>query len=149
MEHSVPLDDVREVSNYVAALNYGLKPLAEGFPLSLRLIKELHAVLLSKGRESNQTPGQFRSTQNWIGGTRSGNSAFVPPPAEQVVDCLGKLELFLHDQPEPTLALLKAALAHVQFEIIHPFLDGNGRLGRLLNTLLLCEKKCFGYRRSI
>jgi Fic family protein len=113
MEHSVPLDDVREVSNYVAALNYGLKPLAEGFPLSLRLIKELHAVLLSKGRESNQTPGQFRSTQNWIGGTRSGNSAFVPPPAEQVVDCLGKLELFLHDQPEPTLALLKAALAHV------------------------------------
>jgi Fic family protein len=140
-EPGVPLNDVREVSNYVAALDYGLKRLAEGFPLSLRLIKELHAVLLSKGRGSNQTPGQFRRTQNWIGGSRPGNAAFVPPPAEQVLDCLGKLELFLHDKPEPTPALLKAALAHVQFETIHPFLDGNGRLGRLLITLLLCGQK--------
>jgi Fic family protein len=141
MEPGVPLDDVREVSNYVAALDYGLKRLAEGFPLSLRLIKEMHAVLLSKGRGSNQPPGQFRKTQNWIGGTRPGNAAFVPPPADQVLDCLGKLELFLHDRPESTPALLKAALAHVQFETIHPFLDGNGRLGRLLITLLLCEQK--------
>ena len=137
----MPLDDVREVSNYVAALDYGLKRLAEDFPLSLRLIRKMHAVLLSKGRGSNQTPGEFRRTQNWIGGTRPGNAAFVPPPAEKVLKCMGKLELFLHDQPEPTSALLKVALAHVQFETIHPFLDGNGRLGRLLITLLLCEQK--------
>jgi Fic family protein len=141
MEPGVPLDDVREVSNYVAALDYGLKRLAEGFPLSLRLIKEMHGVLLYKGRGSNQTPGEFRRTQNWIGGTRPGNAAFVPPPADKVLECMGKLELFLHDQPQPTPALLKAALAHVQFETIHPFLDGNGRLGRLLITLLLCQQK--------
>ena len=141
MEPGVPLDDVREVSNYVAALDYGLKRLAEGFPLSLRLIKEMHGVLLYKGRGSNQTPGEFRRTQNWIGGTRPGNAAFVPPPADKVLECMGKLELFLHDQPQPTPALLKTALAHVQFETIHPFLDGNGRLGRLLITLLLCEQK--------
>ena len=140
-EPGVPLDDVQEVSNYVAALNHGLRRLAEGFPLSLRLIKEMHAELLAKGRGSKRAPGQFRRSQNWIGGTRPGNAAFVPPPAEQVLDCMGKLELFLHDQPEPTPVLLKAALAHVQFETIHPFLDGNGRLGRLLITLLLCEQK--------
>jgi Fic family protein len=141
MEPGVPLDDVREVSNYVAALDYGLKRLAEGFPLSLRLIKEMHGMLLHKGRGSNQTPGEFRKTQNWIGGTRPGNAAFVPPPADKVVECMGELEMFLHDQPQSTPALLKAALAHVQFETIHPFLDGNGRLGRLLITLLLCEQK--------
>jgi len=144
MEPGVPLDDVREVSNYVAALDHGLKRLAEGFPLSLRLIKEMHAELLSRGRGSNQTPGEFRRTQNWIGGTRPGNAAFVPTPPEQVLDCMGKLELFLHDRSEATPALLKAALAHVQFETIHPFLDGNGRLGRLLITLLLCEQKILG-----
>jgi len=137
----VPVDDVQEVSNYVAALNHGLSRLAEGFPLSLRLIKEIHGVLLAKGRGSNQTPGDFRRTQNWIGGTRPGNAAFVPPPAEQVPDCMGKLELFLHNRPEPTPVLLKAALSHVQFETIHPFLDGNGRLGRLLIPLILCEQK--------
>ena len=140
-EPGVPLDDVREVSNYVAALNHGLHLLKEGLPLSLRLFREIHGVLLSKGRGSNQTPGEFRRSQNWIGGTRPGNAAFVPPPAEQVMECMGKLELFLHDLPEPTPVLLKAALAHVQFETIHPFLDGNGRLGRLLITLLLCEQK--------
>ena len=136
-----PLDDVREVSNYVAALDHGLKRLNEGFPLSLRLIREVHGVLLSKGRGSDRTPGEFRRTQNWIGGTRPGNAAFVPPPPDEVLACMGSLELFLHDQPEPTPALLKAALAHVQFETIHPFLDGNGRLGRLLITLLLCGEK--------
>ncbi|MGO8820524.1 MAG: Fic family protein [Desulfomonilaceae bacterium] len=139
-EPGVPLGDVREVSNYVAALNHGLSRLEEGFPLSLRLIKEIHGVLLTRGRGSNQTPGEFRRSQNWIGGDRPGNAAFVPPPAEEVLECMGKLELFLHDQPEPTPALLKAALAHVQFETIHPFLDGNGRLGRLLITLLLCSR---------
>jgi Fic family protein len=137
----VPLDDVREVSNYVTALYHGLRRLAEGFPLSLRLIQEIHGVLLTKGRGSTQTPGEFRRSQNWIGGTRPGNAIFVPPPAEEVLACMGTLELFLHDKPEPTPVLLKAALAHVQFETIHPFLDGNGRHGRLLITLLLCERK--------
>ncbi|MCC6733164.1 MAG: Fic family protein [Candidatus Omnitrophica bacterium] len=140
-EPGVPLDDVREVSNYVAALDHGLRLLEEGLPLSLRLFREIHGVLLTKGRGSDQTPGEFRRSQNWIGGTRPGNAAFVPPPAEEVLECMSKLELFLHDQPEPTPVLFKAALAHVQFETIHPFLDGNGRLGRLLIVLLLCEQK--------
>jgi Fic family protein len=140
-EPGVPLDDVREVSNYVAALDHGLRLLEEGLPLSLRLFREIHGVLLTRGRGSNQTPGEFRRSQNWIGGTRPGNAAFVPPPAEEVLECMSKLELFLHDQPEPTPVLLKAVLAHVQFETIHPFLDGNGRLGRLLIALLLCEQK--------
>ena len=137
----VPLDDVREVRNYVAALEHGLRLLEEGLPLSLRLFREIHGVLLTKGRGSKQTPGEFRRSQNWVGGTRPGNAAFVPPPAEKIPECMNKLELFLHDKPEPTPVLLKAALAHVQFETIHPFLDGNGRLGRLLITLLLCEQK--------
>ncbi len=140
-EPDVPLDDVLEVSNYVAALDHGLRLLKEGLPLSLRLFREVHGVLLTRSRGSDQTLGEFRRCQNWIGGTRPGNAAFVPPPAEKVLDCMSKLELFLHDQPEPTPVLLKAALAHVQFETIHPFLDGNGRLGRLLITLLLCEQK--------
>ncbi len=135
------VDDVTEVSSYVAALDHGLARLREGFPLSLRLIREIHRVLLSRGRGSDRTPGEFRLTQNWIGGTRPGNAAFVPPPPGRIVECMGKLELFLHDKPEATPAVLKAALAHVQFETIHPFLDGNGRLGRLLITLLLCEGK--------
>jgi len=139
-EPGVPLDDLREVSNYVAALDHGLRLLEEGLPLSLRLFREVHGVLLTKGRGSNQTPGEFRRSQNWIGGTRPGNAAFVPPPAEEVLECMSKLELFLHDQPEPTPVLLKAALTHVQFETIHPFLDGNGRLGRLLIALLLCSR---------
>ncbi len=136
----VPLDDVREVSNYVAALNHGLGRLEDGFPLSLRLIKEIHGVLLADTRGSSLTPGEFRRSQNWIGGTRPGNAAYVPPPAEEVLACMGELELFLHDQVEVTPPLLKAAMAHVQFETIHPFLDGNGRLGRLLITLLLCSQ---------
>ena len=140
-EPGVPLDDVREVSNYVAALDYGLRRMREGLPLSLRLLREIHGVLLARGRGSHQAPGEFRRSQNWIGGTRPGNAAFVPPPAEEVMDCMGKLELFLHDRPQPVPVLVKAALAHVQFETIHPFLDGNGRLGRLLIALLLCDQK--------
>ena len=139
-EPGVPLDDVSEVSRYVSALHHGLRLLNEGLPLSLRLIREVHGVLLAKGRGSVQTPGEFRRSQNWIGGTRPGNASFVPPPADEVQECMNQLELFLHDVPEPTPPLLKAALAHVQFETIHPFLDGNGRLGRLLITLLLCEQ---------
>lgn len=140
-ESGVPLDDVQEVGNYVAALDHGLKLLDGGLPISLRLIREVHGVLLSKGRGSRSSPGEFRRSQNWIGGTRPGNAAFVPPPPEVVLECMGKLEQFIHDQPTPTPALLKAALVHVQFETIHPFLDGNGRLGRMLITLLLYDQK--------
>jgi len=140
----VPLDDVQEVSNYVAAVYHGLQRLAEGFPISLRLIREMHAILLNKGRGSQREPGEFRRSQNWIGGTRPGNASFVPPPPEKVMECMGTFELFLHDRPVRTSPLLKAALSHVQFETIHPFLDGNGRLGRLLITLLLCSEKILG-----
>jgi Fic family protein len=136
----VPLDDVQEVSNYVVAMSHGLKRMSDGFPLSLRLIKEMHEKLLAHGRGSAKQPGEFRTSQNWIGGTHPGNALFVPPPPEEVVNCLGELEKFLHDrQSHPVL--IRAALAHVQFETIHPFLDGNGRLGRLLITLMLCEEK--------
>jgi Fic family protein len=136
----VPLDDVREVSNYVAAMDHGLARIKEGFPLSLRLLREIHGILLAGGRGEARDPGEFRRSQNWIGGTRPGNAAFVPPPPHEVVPCLGDLERFLHaDTPEiPVLG--KAGLAHVQFETIHPFLDGNGRLGRLLITLFLCKR---------
>lgn len=134
----VPMDDVVEVSNYVAALEHGLKRIRDGFPLSNRLFREIHGVLLSRGRGHAKQPGEFRTSQNWIGGTRPGNALFVPPPPQQVPECMGMLEKWLHDDPERTSPLLKAALAHVQFETIHPFLDGNGRVGRLMVTLLLC-----------
>ena len=134
----VPMDDVVEVSNYVAALDHGLKRIREGFPLSNRLFREIHGVLLSRGRGRAKQPGDFRTSQNWIGGSRPGNASFVPPPPQHLPDCMGALEKWLHDQPQRTSPLLKAALAHVQFETIHPFLDGNGRLGRLMVTLLLC-----------
>jgi Fic family protein len=133
----VPIDDVQEVSNYVAAMNHGLARLRDGFPLSLRLLKEIHGHLLAKGRGREKEPGEFRRSQNWIGGSRPGNALFVPPPPDQLLDCLGALEKFLHDESFPSL--IRAALAHVQFETIHPFLDGNGRIGRLLITLLLCH----------
>jgi Fic/DOC family len=93
---SVPLEDVQDVSNYVAAMSHGLRRLREDFPLSLRLIREIHKILLSKGRGSEKRPGEFRETQNWIGGTRPGNAAFVPPPPEQLMKCMGTLEKFLH-----------------------------------------------------
>ena len=133
----VPLDDVLEVSNYVAALEHGLKRLREGFPLSNRLIREMHAILLSRGRGSEKSPGEFRRSQNWIGGTRPGNAHFVPPPPQYVQDCMSDLERFLHHEGNSYPALIKAALAHVQFETIHPFLDGNGRIGRLLIAFIL------------
>jgi Fic family protein len=134
----VPMDDVVEVSKYVAALEHGLKRVREGFPISNRLIREIHGVLLTHGRGAKKKPGEFRTSQNWIGGTRPGNAQFVPPPPQDVAECMAQLERFIHDQPERTSTLLKAALTHVQFETIHPFLDGNGRVGRLLITLLLC-----------
>ncbi|HVV00786.1 MAG TPA: Fic family protein, partial [Verrucomicrobiae bacterium] len=133
----VPFDDVVEVSNYISALEHGMSRLREGFPLSNRLLREMHAVLMARGRGSQKQPGEFRRSQNWIGGTRPGNAHFVPPPPEEVEDSMAALERFLHDQSIGLPILLKAALAHVQFETIHPFLDGNGRLGRLLIALLL------------
>ncbi len=137
---SVLVDDVEEVSHYVAGLQLGIKRMQEGMPLSLRLIKEIHAILLRGGRGSSKQPGEFRSSQNWIGGTRPGNAAFVPPPPNQLMDVLGNMELYMHDHYGKVPTLLKAAITHVQFETIHPFLDGNGRLGRLLITLLLCAE---------
>lgn len=133
----VPLDDVVEVSNYVAALEHGLARLREGFPLSNRLIREIHGVLLSHGRGSGKEPGEFRRSQNWIGGSRPGNAVFVPPPPTAVADCMAALERFLHAEDDGLPVLVRAGLAHVQFETIHPFLDGNGRVGRLLITFLL------------
>jgi Fic family protein len=136
----VPIDDVVEVSSYVAALEHGLKRVRGGFPLSSRLIRDVHRILLAKGRGADKEPGEFRRSQNWIGGSRPGNAVFVPPPANRVEECMGALEKFLHDEPERAPTVVKAALAHVQFETIHPFLDGNGRVGRLLIALLLCSE---------
>ena len=136
----VPLDDVREVSNYIAAMNHGLRRMSEGFPLSLRLLREIHAILLKDGRGAHKQPGEFRRSQNWLGGSRPGNAVYVPPPPEYLMECLDPFERFLHDEAGPTPVLLKSSLAHVQFEIIHPFLDGNGRLGRLLITLILINE---------
>lgn len=133
----VPVDDAREVSRCVAALERGLKKLRGGLPLCARLLCEMHKVLLAHPGGRGKTPGQVRRTQVWIGGTRPGNAVFVPPPAEAVADGLAALERFINDEPEPVPPLLKAALAHVQFETIHPFLDGNGRIGRLLIVLQL------------
>lgn len=137
----VPLDDVKEVSAYVVAMEHGLSRLHQNFPLSNRLLREIHAVLLStSGRGSGKDPGNFRRSQNWIQGTRPGNALFVPAPPHLVQESMAELERFLHDKKEKTPALIKAALAHVQFETIHPFLDGNGRVGRLLITLILCNE---------
>ena len=137
----VPLDDVREVSNYVAAMDHGLDRLRGGFPLSLRLIREIHGILLARGRGEDKAPGEFRRSQNWVGGSRPGNALYVlPPPPHLVVPCMGELETFIHEDTPALPTLVKAGLVHVQFETIHPFLDGNGRIGRLLITFLLCER---------
>jgi Fic family protein len=132
-----PIDDIREVSNYVDAMMYGLERL-ETLPLSLRLIREMHERLLRSGRGGTKNPGEFRRSQNWIGGTRPGNALFVPPPPTELDPCLDAFERFMHEEGSRLPALIKAGLLHVQFETIHPFLDGNGRIGRLLVTLYLC-----------
>lgn len=131
--------DLREVRNYVTALEYGLERL-DTLPLSLRLIREIHERLMSDVRGGVATPGEFRRSQNWIGpaGCELGQATYVPPPADELMECLGQLEHFLHGSSLPPL--VNAALAHAQFEAIHPFLDGNGRVGRLLITLLLVER---------
>lgn len=133
----VPFNDVVEVSNYVAALEHGMGRLREGFPLSNRLIREMHERLLARGRGADRQPGEFRRTQNWIGGTRPGNAHYVPPPPQLVEETMSALERTFHDPDAGYPVLVTAALAHVQFETIHPFLDGNGRIGRLLIPLLL------------
>lgn len=135
----VPLDDVREVSNYVDALEYGLERIRGEFPLSLRLLREMHEHLLRKGRGAGKAPGEFRRTPVWIGGASPDRAQFVPPPADRVMDCMDALERFLHATDDGISPLARAGLAHVQFETIHPFLDGNGRLGRLLIVLMLCD----------
>lgn len=136
---TVPLDDVTEVSNYVAAIEHGVARIRGGFPLSLRLIREMHAILLKSGRGAAKQPGEFRRSQNWIGGTRPGNALIVPPPPDRLNECMGALELFFHSEDPALPPLIRAGLSHVQFETLHPFLDGNGRLGRLLITLTLCD----------
>jgi len=132
----VPVSDARETSNYIAAMNRGLELLDE-LPICNRLFREIHQVLLGSGRGSEKAPGKFRREQNWIGGLRPSDARYVPPPWQEVEPAMAELERFLHDEPERTPILIKAALAHAQFESIHPFLDGNGRVGRLLITLLL------------
>jgi len=135
---SVPAGDVQETSNYVAAMYRGMAMLNdEGLPLSSRVLREVHRVLMSGTRGADRQPGELRRSQNWIGGTRPGNARFVPPPWQEVGPAIGAMERFLHDDPVRTPILIKAALSHAQFETIHPFLDGNGRVGRLLITLLL------------
>lgn len=133
----VPLDDAHEVSRCVAALEHGLARLRGGFPLCTRLLCEMHELLMQHPGGRNKSPGELRRSQVWLGGTRPGSAVFVPPPAQDVPGCLAALDRFLNDDPDPVSPLLKAALAHVQFETIHPFLDGNGRLGRLLILLQL------------
>lgn len=138
----VPREDAEETANYIAAMNYGLAQIERpgAPPLSARLLRDVHGILLRSGRGSGQAPGEFRRDQNWLGGRRPGEARFVPPPWVEVVPAMSDLERFLHDEPEATPILVKAALAHAQFETIHPFLDGNGRVGRLLITLLLCSQ---------
>lgn len=136
-----PLRDVEEVSNYVSAMNYGLEKLQSGKPLSMRLIREMHEKLMFGARGGTKAPGEFRRTQNWLGGSQPGNASFVPPPPDMVIECMSDLEKFIHEEESKLPLLVKIALIHHQFETIHPFLDGNGRLGRLLITLLLCSNK--------
>ena len=127
-----PTDDVVEVSNYVSALQFGLKKLKQDFPISIRLIKEMHGVLLLKGRGQTRGPGEFRASQNWIGGSRPGNAVYVPPPRDEVVTLMGQIESFYHEHKSLPV-LVKTALIHVQFETIHPFLDGNRRAGAIVD----------------
>ena len=132
-------DDIMELENYISAMNYGLKRIRR-LPLSRPLLCEIHARLLARGRGSKKSPGEVRKSQNWIGGSRPGNAVFVPPPPEKLADVLSAFEKFLRSKQPPLPILVKTALAHVQFETIHPFLDGNGRMGRLLIVFMLCSE---------
>ncbi len=136
----VPVDAVHEVSRYVAAIDLGVARMRSGEPLTMRLVRALHGELLAAGRGSEKAPGEYRTSQNWIGGSRPGNAAYVPPPPQEVVGCMADLEKYIHARADNTPALVRAALAHAQFETIHPFQDGNGRVGRLLITLMLMHE---------
>ncbi|MBD3400212.1 MAG: Fic family protein [Candidatus Coatesbacteria bacterium] len=139
-ESTAPLDDITEASTYVKAINYGLERIRSGFPFSSRLMKEVHGVLLAEGRGSTKNPGEFRRSQNWIGGTRPGNAIYVPPPSDEIGRLISELEAFYHQSADELPLLVRIALVHARFETIHPFLDGNGRLGRQFITLLLCAE---------
>lgn len=139
-EAGTPIDDIREVSNYVDAMMYGLERMKD-LPISLRLIREMHERLMRGSRGGTKSPGEFRTSQNWVGGSRPGNAIYVPPPISELQSCLDAFEKFIHAETLGLPLLLKAGLLHVQFESIHPFLDGNGRLGRLLITLYLCSQR--------
>jgi Fic family protein len=139
-ETGTPINDIREVSNYVDAMMYGLERMKD-FPISLRLIREMHERLMTGSRGGTKSPGAFRTSQNWIGGTRPANAIYVPPPVTELNSCLDAFEKFIHAETPSLPLLIKAGLLHVQFESIHPFLDGNGRLGRLLITLYLCSQR--------
>ncbi len=135
----VPVSDVEETANYITAMNHGIASVRQGrLPISSRLLRETHGLLLEGARGADRAPGQFRRDQNWIGGTSPANARFVPPPWNAVPDAVSNLERYLHDPVEPLL--IRAGVAHAQFETIHPFLDGNGRVGRLLITLILCAE---------
>lgn len=145
----VPIEDVRETTNYITALNHGLAAMRDGPPLGLRILKEAHSHLLRGVRGSDTGRGEFRRVQNWVGGPDPESARYVPPPPNRVPDAMAALEKFLHGDPVSTPLLVRAALAHAQFETIHPFLDGNGRLGRLLVTLLLCTETADGGARVL
>lgn len=136
----VPREDAKETANYIAAMNHGLGQIYDpaGLPVSSRLLRDVHGILLRAGRGDDKAPGEFRRDQNWLGGSQPWNARYVPPPWTEVPDAISALERFMRDERVPILT--KAALAHAQFETIHPFLDGNGRVGRLLITLLLCAQ---------
>ncbi|WP_342118642.1 Fic family protein [Pseudoduganella sp. OTU4001] len=136
----VPLEDVREVSCHVDALMHGMQRLQDGFPICTRLMNEMHSKLMAHGRGPQKAPGELRRIQNWIGGSSPNRAVFVPAPPQHIADCMSDLEKYMNDVPVRHAALIKAALAHVQFETIHPYLDGNGRLGRLLIPLLLVSE---------
>ncbi len=140
----VPADDVQEAVNYVLALNHGLESIRNGVPISLRLIREMHGILLRGTRGGSTGAGDFRRVLNWIGGVDPSSARYVPPPPNFIPDAMGSLEAFLHGEPEAAPILLRAGMAHAQFEAIHPFLDGNGRVGRLLVTMMLSSETADG-----
>ena len=133
-------DDWEEVQNYVKATNYGVERIKNGFPVCTRLIRELHKILMQGVRGEHKTPGEFRTSQNWIGGSMPSNAVYVPPPHTEIAECLTDFEKFINNEEIDTPDLIKIAILHYQFESIHPFLDGNGRIGRLLIPLYIQSK---------
>lgn len=133
-------DDWEEVQNYVKATNYGVERIKEGFPVCTRLIREIHKILMQGVRGEHKTPGEFRTSQNWIGGSMPSTAVYVPPPHTEIAECLSDFEKFINNEEIDTPDLIKIAILHYQFESIHPFLDGNGRIGRLLIPLYIQSK---------